>query len=528
MHYYNGENQIISNEFYLSDSRLPSDEKKEFINMIDSNEGELVACNFPARYTFLKKEYNLPNFNLKNCEPLEKFIESFPKDEISIVFSSEYTNNPSSAFGHTLLLFTQEGESKDLGDVIHFAAKTPNDGFFKYSYNGMTGKYKGYFIKEPFFKKVYEYNTLEQRFMHIYTLDLSNDEIMFILYHLYELRKATFKYYFLDGNCASQTTDLLNIVLDKNRDLSQIYYLPIDVVQENQNLIKAKEVYIPLLSKLDIQFKQMSYKEKELFLKQTFDYNSSYEMSDLVKESLVDLTIFNFRKLRKIHKNYDEIMKLEYIPNEISNKENEPLDSAKPSNLEIGYFYNGNKFLNIGYRPLFIDFFDIQNNKMQESTVKTFSWNLNINNETVILNNFDLINIQSFVITKKYYRPLSWKINSGLNKDNKDKVIKFNNEIGLGKTYSIVDNINTTLLLNFGLDNIDLYIKPQVTLHSYFNDWIKVGINSSYKQYKNNNYFNNNIFTSIRSDNLLYNLEYKRDNSKTNNDSVLLTFKYNF
>ena len=181
IHNQNNENQIVSKEFYLSSNKNAT-QKEEFEatkKLFKSSNGLEAACAFPARYEFIKSNFSdIPIYNLQSCKELNRYLDSFPKDKLSIVFTSEYTNNPSSAFGHIMLLFSKDNTPLEVGDVVHFAAKTStNDGFLKYSYKGMTGQYNGYFIREPFFKKIYEYNTLEQRYMYIYTLDLTKDEI---------------------------------------------------------------------------------------------------------------------------------------------------------------------------------------------------------------------------------------------------------------------------------------------------------------------------------------------------------------
>ena len=212
-----------------------------------------------------------------------------------------------------MLLFSNENEPLEIGDVVHFAAKTStDDNFLKYSYKGMTGQYNGYFIREPFFKKIYEYNTLEQRYMYIYTLDFTKEEIRTILYHLYELRKATFKYYFLDGNCASQTTDLLNIINIKNYKKS-FYYLPIQTVSDIKDRIKNKDRFIPLLNKLNLLIQKMTPEEKKLFnelieIQKEIDKNTP----NIVKEAMVIYTTFNFRRFHNIHKNYENVMSQNY------------------------------------------------------------------------------------------------------------------------------------------------------------------------------------------------------------------------
>ncbi|MDD3056389.1 MAG: DUF4105 domain-containing protein [Aliarcobacter sp.] len=268
-----------------------------------------------------------------------------------------------------MLLFSNENEPLEIGDVVHFAAKTStDDNFLKYSYKGMTGQYNGYFIREPFFKKIYEYNTLEQRYMYIYTLDFTKEEIRTILYHLYELRKATFKYYFLDGNCASQTTDLLNIINIKNYKKS-FYYLPIQTVSDIKDRIKNKDRFIPLLNKLNLLIQKMTPEEKKLFnelieIQKEIDKNTP----NIVKEAMVIYTTFNFRRFHNIHKNYENVMSQNYQKQNIKDDTPDPLLKTKPSNIGLGYYTNKNEnYFAIQYRPLFIDLFDIQNNDCSDA-----------------------------------------------------------------------------------------------------------------------------------------------------------------
>ncbi len=58
LHNYDGENQIVSNEFYLTNNinSTPNEELQETITLLNGQHGKDVACNFPARYTYLKEK----------------------------------------------------------------------------------------------------------------------------------------------------------------------------------------------------------------------------------------------------------------------------------------------------------------------------------------------------------------------------------------------------------------------------------------------------------------------------------------
>ncbi len=532
IHHYNNENQIISKEFYLSSDKntTPKEELEVTRELFKGNNGFEVACAFPARYEFIKSNFkDTPTFNLQSCKELNAYLDTFQKDKISIVFTSEYTNNPSSAFGHIMLLFSKDNTPLEIGDVVHFAAKTStDDNFLKYSYKGMNGKYNGYFIREPFFKKIYEYNTLEQRYMYIYTLDFTKDEIRTILYHLFELRKATFKYYFLDGNCASQTTDLLNIITIDNSKKG-FYYLPIQTVSDLKNRIKNKERFIPLLNKLNLLVQKMSPEEKHLFneiieTQKEIDKNTP----DIVKEAMTIYTTFNFRRFHNIHKNYENVMSQTFQKQNIIDNTPDPLLKTKPSNIGLGYYTNKNMdYMYIHYRPLFIDLLDIQNNDLQESQTNTFTFDLFVNNNNTKLNKFDLINIKSLPLQTDFYNSVSWNIHSGFDRENKKENLSYNNEIGIGRTLSLNYFTRISFLTDIGADNLDYYIKPTGILNIYTSANSKIGISSSYKQYNGDYFYQNDLYSSYKYKDYIFTLKYINDNSENENKYFLLA-KYNF
>jgi hypothetical protein len=532
IHYNHNENQIVSKEFYLS-SNINSSPKQELIatkELLLNENGKEIACAFPARYEFIKSNFsNIPYFNLEECTDLNSYINSFPKDKLSIVFTSEYTNNPSSAFGHIMLLFSNENTPLEIGDVVHFAAKTTtDDNFFKYSYKGFTGGYNGYFLREPFFKKIYEYNTLEQRYMYIYTLDLSKDEIKTILYHLYELRKATFKYYFFDGNCASQTTDLLNI-LTTNKNKNSFYYLPIQTVQDFENRIEHKDRFIPSINKLELLLEKMSFSEKKLFneiikTKKNIDTDAP----DIVKEALTIYTTFNFRRFHIIDKNYENIMSQSFVKQTLDDSSPEPLQKTKPSNIGLGYYSDvKNNYTFLQYRPLFIDLYDIQYNNLQESQTNTFTFDFLIKQDSMKLNKFDILNIKSLPLQTSYYNPISWSMYSGFNRENRSQNLKFNNEIGIGRTLQLTNLTRLSFLVNGGFDDINYYIKPNLlfTLNSSENS--KIGASTSYKKYNGDYFYQNDLFLSYKYKEYLITSKYTYDKTEEQN-KYLINIKYNF
>ena len=498
--------------------------------MLNNPNGNQIACNFPARYNYLKQNNaNIKHFNLSECKDLNTFINSFNRDKLSIVFSSEYTNNPSSSFGHTMLLFSSDNQSLNVGDSVHFAAKTnQKDDFFTYAKKGFNGSYNGYFTREPFFKKIYEYNILEQRYMYVYTLNFNKNQILDIIYHLYELRKATFKYYFLNENCSSQITDLLSVVSNNSRKNS-IYYLPIQTITDKNSIVTDKTQFIPLINKLSLLIKNMSKEENKIFHKHIeYHLEVNENTPDIVKEAMVYYSSFYFRKYRKVYKNYNSVMEQSYTKHIIKDTSIDPLEKTKPSSIGLGlYFQKNTKFTYLSHRPLLIDIFDVQLNSLQESEVDIFSYDFIINKKDIKLLKFNLFSIKSFPLQSYFYKPMSWSLYSGFNRKNKENGIKFNNEIGFGRSLSLIDNAKINTLFYVGNDNTDIYLKPSVSLTTYLGNSFKSGITSSYKQYSNSFYYLNKVFVTLKHSNFIYQLKYENENSLYSN-KLLFSIKYNF
>src|SRR5687767_5266289 len=75
----------------------------------DVKEEESLICRFPARYEWLKTKHKLKE---RTRPRYQKWFQALKGNSISLVFSSYYLNNPSSAFGHTLLRINKEASAK--------------------------------------------------------------------------------------------------------------------------------------------------------------------------------------------------------------------------------------------------------------------------------------------------------------------------------------------------------------------------------------------------------------------------------
>jgi hypothetical protein len=177
---------------------------------------ESPECRFPARTRWLRSQALVgATRDPKACPSFSKFAGSLDAAGVSLVFSSYYLNNPSSAFGHTFLRierkgsYTQPGQPQPSADRvelldngINFAADATTANSLVYAYQGMVGGFKGYFAKLPYYYKVREYADFESRDLWTYKLALTQPEVDELVEHLWELGGTWFDYYFFSENCS--------------------------------------------------------------------------------------------------------------------------------------------------------------------------------------------------------------------------------------------------------------------------------------------------------------------------------------
>lgn len=532
IYFSNNQSEIISSKFYLSHEKIltPKKELQATVSLLKSKKyGYATACNYPLRYTFIKSEnINIPTYDLHQCKELKEFTDNFDNDELYLAFSSEYISVPSSAFGHIMLLFKHKKRPVEIANVIHFAATTDKqDGFFKYNYKGLTGGYTGYYALNYFFKKLYEYNTKEQRNIYLYKLNFSEKQIQDLVYALYELRKATFKYYFFNKNCASYATELLNIANNKTLK-NNYFYLPIDTLQQYEGNITKKQVFLSLIYKIDYLYNNLSNKDKEKFNK-IIKYNTIVDnnLSNNLKLILINYYQFQFRKFHISYKNYNSIMNLHYHNSDIKYHNITPINK-KTSTFAIKYIEEKHQknSLVLSYRPLYSDLYDFNYNPLQETEFSVFNTEIRVEKNLLSLNKLTFLSIKSYAKRTVFYQPISWQIYSGLNKNNIDQKIKLKNQIGLGITKEYFDKTKTTILANIGINNITPFIGPEIYISKYIRNKIHLGVDF-YENltFKKQNYYNSTIFLSLKQKDLIYSIKYTNSTKKKH---VSFEIKYYF
>ncbi len=216
--------EVDGDGFYFSPKGRvdPLSELKATLSAFEVNQkvGKLnqpAICAFPERLRFLKEQLQIQiTAPAKgDCPEYDHFISKMESKTVEIVFSSAYSSNPGSMFGHTLFKFVKGNKSDLLDQGVSFAAtvQANNEGGLLYVLYGLFGGYSGDFSFQPYYQKVNEYINSESRDLWEYRLNLSPAETHSLINNLWEIESNSwFDYYFINKNCSYQLLAALEVV----------------------------------------------------------------------------------------------------------------------------------------------------------------------------------------------------------------------------------------------------------------------------------------------------------------------------
>lgn len=169
-----------------------------------------ARCQFPVRENFILKGLGLTKapWPQMECPELNIWRGRVDPTSLTLVFSSYYTNSPSSVFGHTLIRVNRKkihgvmANSPLLSQGINYAAVTDTSNPLKYAIWGLIGGFPGEFASLPYFYKVREYSDSESRDLWEYDLNLTPEQLHLFVDHIWELGFTHFNYYYFNENCS--------------------------------------------------------------------------------------------------------------------------------------------------------------------------------------------------------------------------------------------------------------------------------------------------------------------------------------
>ncbi len=382
--------KVIKPDFFVS-KNIKADstaELKSFSEALHATpiNNDHVLCRFPARTLFLYEQLapgQSPNF--APCLKLNEFIERTAINSVSVVFSSYYLHNPSSAFGHTLLKINRKANDDDLLNYgINFAATVDTSNAILYAIKGFAGFFHGEFTAVPYYYKVREYNDFESRDLWSYQLNLTSEEKNLLLHHIWELGNVWAPYYYLDENCSYWILRILEASsprLQLTKHLPRTHTIPIDTVRalfKQDAFVENYQLRPSLRKKVSKRFSLLSSEEiktvkssVELLARKNIDKE---QLNILSSTQQIDaaLDYFDYKNAKLAGSNETEFDNLKRPllirrsqakdPPTVLNFENEiPPHKFHPSgmlSLGGGVQANDNPFVGLRWKPAMHDLID--------------------------------------------------------------------------------------------------------------------------------------------------------------------------
>ena len=461
--------------FYAADGRNnPEAELIETIKHLfiqTENHNQQTQCQFVARTEWLSEELHIDKNLLPvvHCDEYQEWRQLTQADSVTMIFPAYHLNSPSSMFGHTLLRLDNSttSQSEWLSYAVNFGADIDNDdNSLIYAYRGLAGGYPGVFITEPYFKKIQEYNRIEHRDIWEYKLNLTPEETSKMIKHLWELKTINFDYYFFDENCSYRLLELIEVARPdvELTDEFIVSAIPVDTVRaiENAQLIEASSYRPARATEIQFILEQMSEQQRNIVKQLSEDIQISKSEAFIrlpvnEQKMVVDLA-YKYLRYQNTKKSKDPaIAKRSYLllqqlnsyPADINISATiatpfPPEKSHKSKRITIGLGERlDNKYAELGFKMSFHDLEDNKNGFLQGAQINIGSIKLRAeDNVGLRLYQLDLVDIFSLTPRNMFFKPLSWKVYSGFEREltNDNDQLVYHVTGGAGGTWEMLKN----------------------------------------------------------------------------------------
>lgn len=465
--------QTRDTRFFLAESgaRDPRAELQATLEAFSApaEQGDQHAqCRFVARLTWLKSELDLGDLPQPDCPEYREFRKGVQATRAVLVFPSYYLNSPSSMFGHTLLRL-DSGEADGGSEYLSFAANfgalvKPDDNGLFYAFKGLTGGYPGQFEVDQYYKKIQEYNRSENRDIWEYPLDLTPEETERLIQHLWELRGINFAYYFFDKNCSYRIVEVLDVARP-GIDLARAFPLtaiPIDTVREVQRagLVQGKRFRPAQGTELKDRLAVIPSRFHDLVVElsqhpERLDDPDLQALDPATRASVVDaaykylrytqtkaardpaIAQRSFRLLQALQQHAADLPPPAPAPDPTTS----PDLSHDSRRLAIGLSREGRRdFATAGLR---LSLHSLEENRTgfpAGAQINLGNLELRVDDKgRVGLNRFDVVDIVSLSPRDRFFKPLSWSILTGIDRqwtDGRDRAVP-HVDGGVGMTHTL-------------------------------------------------------------------------------------------
>lgn len=433
---------------------------------------EHAQCKFVARLHWLKQNLSIDTNSLPavNCKKYIEWRTHVYSDHVTLVFPAYNLNSPSSMFGHTLLRLDSaedEGNSRWLSTAVNFGADvTEDDNSILYAYKGLAGGYSGTFVIDHYYKKIQEYNRIEHRDIWEYRLNLGPDETERMVTHLWELKNISFDYYYFDENCSYRLLELLEVARPgiELTDRFKVTAIPVDTVRaiDDAGLIESSAYRPSQATLLRQMLEQMPKEYHELVIELTEDISVSRKeaftgLPQSMQQDIVDIA-YQYLRYQQTNKgrnpviakrSHQLLLLLNSYPRNTSAKPviKTPVapnqgHGSKRASLGLGKRLD-NYYAELGFRMSFHDLEDNEKGFLRGAQINIGNIQVRAEeNESVRLYKLDLVDIFSLIPRSRFFKPVAWKVYTGLERQFTNGVDQLTAHVtgGAGGSWHLFEN----------------------------------------------------------------------------------------
>lgn len=424
----------------------------------EKRDDEHPKCRFPARYEWLQDRLDIDEsiFSDIECKGLKNIIDIIQPRSAVMVFPSFFMNNPASMFGHTLIRIDSSYQSSLLSYAANYAAY-PDKMNILYPFKGIFGFYKGYYSIFPYYDMVKKYNDTEQRDMWEYHLNLSEEEVHRMLLHLWELKDIYSYYYFFDENCSFNLLFLLESARPTLHltDGMEAWVIPVDTIRavKESGIVDRIDYRPALATRMRYITSLMDEDSQKMALKVAAQELEPGQVEGMDRVKILDLAIETIQyRYNKNELSLDDYQKLFLSTLKERSKLGSSSDTYKTpvpllpedghlsSKISLGAGLKRDKsFMEVKFRPAYHSLIDMDYGYLEglqiqfaDTTIRYYS------NGEFRLEDMDLIDVVSLTPRDNFFKPLSFKIGTGLTQKmykNNEEYLIYQLKPGVGLAY---------------------------------------------------------------------------------------------
>lgn len=465
LHMPDGASEIDDPRFFLA-TQGKSDAKAELTATLEALYRETrfddnaTGCRFPARRAWLRSTLSLDDLPPLQCAEYDALLERMDPQSVTLVFPSAHINSPASMFGHTFLRIDSSYDSKMLSYAVNYAAGADPDkeNGMLFALKGLFGGYPGFYSLLPYYEKLKEYRDSEQRDIWEYDLNLTHDEVLAMVRHIWELRGVYNWYFFFDENCSYNMLWLLEAARPEVDLRRHFFYqvIPMETVHavleeglvdekhyraSKRTLLLSYEAVLNAESRGDVAaLVEGRLSPRQLPVGET----RSEQTARYTLEAASELAQYRFIK--------GELARPEYLKryhailsarSELGSGVQVPV--ARPINPEEGHramraalrtgWREGAPVQMVGFRPAYHDLADSDVGFLRGTQIEFLDLLARYDAEGVAVEKATLLSIVSLVPRSAFFTPFSWRMHVGWDQSHYTRKPVFHAAVGAGYAF---------------------------------------------------------------------------------------------